>query len=135
MRSFVVRSPHTFRHVQPPLAGILRDNWLTKHRQHRPAVACLFFDRDQCLSDTGLASAAAALEVARASVRRRGASLVAVLVGREPAAPEPLPDDRLAVLHRRGGLDARSLFSVTPGHAPSLHRLCLALQEASLAYY
>ena len=98
-------------------------------------MACVFFDRELCLSEEGLASVAAALEVARASVRRRGASLIAVLVGREPAASEPLPDATLAVLQRRGGLDARSLFSVTPGHAPSLHRLCLALQEASQAYY
>lgn len=120
-------------------AGILRDNWLSKHRLHRPAVACVFFERDSVLSEAGLAAVCNHLDIARASVRRRGAALVVVLVGREPGALEPLPEDKLALLYRRGGLDARSLLSlVTVGdtiQAPSLHRLCVALQEASLAYY
>ena len=124
--------------AQAPLAGILRADWLTKHRQHRPAVAVAFFAREAAVSDATHGAVCAQLEAVRAAVRRRGASLLVVLVS-EAASTTPVPEDKLSGLCRRGALDARFVVPliVTDGavQAAGLRRLALMLQETAAGFY
>lgn len=116
---------------------MLRADWLTKHRQHRPAVACVFFSREAVLGESTCGAVCTALENVRAAVRRRNASLVAVVVGGDGA--EPLPEERISALCRRGALDSRYVVCLaacdSPAHSTALRRLALVLQDASAAFY
>ena len=120
-----------------PLSGVLRADWLTKHRQHRPALAVVFFQRDAVLSDATHGAVCAQLEAVRAAVRRRGASLLVVLVSDAPGAP--LPEEKLTGLLRRGALDARFVVPLVVVdevvQAAGLRRLALMLQETATGFY
>ena len=120
-----------------PLSGVLRADWLTKHRQHRPALAVVFFQRDAVGSGATHAALCAQLEAVRAAVRRRGASLLVVLVGDAPGAP--LPEEKLASLLRHGALDARFVVQLVAVdgvvQAAGLRRLALMLQETAVGFY
>ena len=120
-----------------PLAGVLRADWLTKHRQHRPALAVVFFQRDAVVSGATHAALCAQLEAARAAVRRRGASLLVVLVSDAPGAP--LPEEKLASLLRHGALDARFVVQLAAVdgvvQAAGLRRLAVMLQETAVGFY
>ena len=120
-----------------PLSGVLRADWLTKHRQHRPALAVVFFQREAVMSDATHGAVCAQLEAVRAAVRRRGASLRVVLVSNAPTAP--LPEDRLAGLLRRAALDARFVVPLVVVdevvHPTGLRRLALMLQETAAGFY
>ena len=120
-----------------PLSGVLRADWLTKHRQHRPALAVVFFQRDAFVSDATHGAVCAQLEAVRAAVRRRGASLLVVLVSEAPTAP--LPEDKLARLLRHGALDARFIVPLVVVddvvQSTGLRRLALMLQETATGFY
>ena len=120
-----------------PLAGVLRADWLTKHRQHRPAIAVVFIQRDAVVSGSTHAALCAQLEAVRAAVRRRGASLLVVLVSDAPGAP--LPEEKLASLLRHGALDARFVVQLVAVdgvvQAAGLRRLALMLQETAVGFY
>ena len=124
-------------HQALPLSGVLRSDWLTKHRQHRPALAVVFFQRDAVMSDATHGAVCAQLEAVRAATRRRGASLLIVLVSDTPTAP--LPEERLAGLLRRGALDARFVVPLVVVdevvQAAGLRRLALMLQETAAGFY
>jgi hypothetical protein len=79
----------------------------------------------------------AQLEAVRAAVRRRGASLLVVLVCE--SAHMPLPEDKLAGICRRGALDARFVVPLVVSndtvHPAALRRLALMLQETAAGFY
>ena len=116
---------------------MLRADWLTKHRQHRPAVAVAFFSREAALAEATHGGVCNQLEAVRNAVRRRGASLLVVLICE--TAHTPLPEDKMAGLCRRGALDARFIvqLDVSAEVVPSaqLRRLAFMLQETAAGFY
>jgi hypothetical protein len=112
---------------------------LEKHRLRRPAVACLFISRDLVLSEASCTNVCAVVEAVRTAARRRNALLVLVLLS--AGAVEPLPEDKITLLCRRGSMEARHIVNLAVSgegailNVAELRRLSLTLQETAASFY
>ncbi|BDA49832.1 hypothetical protein COCOBI_14-4520 [Coccomyxa sp. Obi] len=88
--------------------NILKADWFAKHRQQRPAVAAVFFEREAVTGDPAQwARVLAGLEAVRQATRPRGARVMLVIVSQPDSPPGDLPEERLAALTRQAALDRR----------------------------
>ncbi|KAK9904998.1 hypothetical protein WJX75_007420 [Coccomyxa subellipsoidea] len=117
--------------------NILKADWFAKHRQQRPAVAAVFFEREAVTGDPSQwARVLAGLEAVRQATRPRGARVVLVIVHPPGGPPSDLPEDRLAGLTRQASLDRRWVVNMGTGEGEvGLRRLGRALYEAAGLFY
>eukprot|EP00884_Botryococcus_braunii_P005388 jgi/Botrbrau1/14850/Bobra.0326s0004.1 len=116
-------------------AGILKADWLQKHRTRRPSVALLFLHTSAVAGDPNAwAGVCRNVDTVRGATRSRGIRLVVVLV----QTPEggPITEDRLTALTRQAGIERKWVLGLDPGEGDAgLKRLGRALYEAAGSFY
>lgn len=108
----------------PPPLGILKADWLTKHRTRMPAVLAVLLDRDQVYGDpTQWLEVCTNLDNIKAVIRGRNIKLVVAIV--QPTSQGEVNEERLSALRKRAEVDAKCcILFIT--HEPSELRRSLA---------
>ncbi|KVH92142.1 protein of unknown function DUF1683, C-terminal [Cynara cardunculus var. scolymus] len=109
-------------------SGILKRDWLVKHRTRVPAVVAALFDSDQLSGDPAQwLQVCTDLENLKTVIRGRNIKLVVVVVVQFNSK------DRLVALRKRAELDAKYVITFIPDDASELiqslnrHVICLCL--------
>ncbi|KAJ8643617.1 hypothetical protein MRB53_005365 [Persea americana] len=122
--------------------GILKREWLAKHRTKVPAIVAALFGSDQVSGDPAQwAHVCNDLDNLKAEIRGRNIKLVVVLV--QSSLKDEVSEDRMIALRKRAEIDSKYLvvFDVVfdqndPSEiGQSLNRLASIFAELSNAYY
>ncbi|CAA7397987.1 unnamed protein product [Spirodela intermedia] len=119
-------------------AGILKREWLAKHRTRVPAVVAALFSSDGVTGDPAQwLQVCTDLENVKAVVRGRNIKLVVVIV--QSSLRDEVSDDHMTALKKRGEIDSKYittfLLSDTLEKRKSLQRLAAMFAELSNTYY
>lgn len=129
--SVIAKNPKETENQLPASTGILKRDWLLKHRTRVPAVIALLFD----LSDPAQLNH---LENVKALIRGRNIKLVVVVV--VPFnSKDFINEDRMVALRKRAELDAKYVITFIPDEAfelnQSLDRLGNIFAELAVTFY
>ncbi|KAJ7556794.1 hypothetical protein O6H91_05G099000 [Diphasiastrum complanatum] len=122
----------------PPPVGILKADWLLKHRTRVPAVLAVLFDREQVYGDPAQwLQVCTHLDNIKNVIRGRNIKLVMVIV--QPTLHGDMNEDRLVAFRKRAEVDSRNCLTFI-SHDPtelkrSLSRLGSVLGELSTNFY
>ncbi|XP_024534781.1 trafficking protein particle complex subunit 11, partial [Selaginella moellendorffii] len=122
----------------PAPAGVLKADWMHKHRTKVPAVLAVLFDREQVNGDPAQwMEVCSHLDNVRNVIRGRNTKLVVAIV--QPTLHGEINDDRTAALRKRAELDNKCCMTFI-SHDPtelkrSLARLGSILGELANLYY
>ncbi|KAJ3694689.1 hypothetical protein LUZ60_000066 [Juncus effusus] len=131
------RDPLSPPNPSPP-AGILKRDWLLKHRTRVPAVVAAIFRAEQISGDPAhWLQACTDLENLKSSLQGRSTRLVVILVqtqvGEEPG------EDMIIALRKRAEIDSKQLLLFNQNDAfesgLSLNRVASLFAELCLTYY
>ncbi|PKI57065.1 trafficking protein particle complex subunit 11 [Punica granatum] len=122
-----------------PPGGILKRDWLLKHRTKVPSlVAALFSSLDVSGDPAQWLQVCSDLENLKAAIRPRNVKLVVVVV-LQSASADDINEDRMIALRKRAEVDLKYLLIYTPDDASelkqSLERLGSAFSELASTYY
>eukprot|EP00897_Mesotaenium_endlicherianum_P002419 jgi/Mesen1/2204/ME000152S01290 len=124
----------------PPPVGIIKADWLTKHKERSASVVVVFLERERVYGDPAQwMGVCAEVDNIKNVVRGRNTKLLVVVV-HSTNAGEP-NEERFATLRKRAEVDPRCclLFAAATADAPelrrSLARLGGAALEAAAAFY
>ncbi|KAK1259025.1 hypothetical protein QJS04_geneDACA001450 [Acorus gramineus] len=121
-----------------PAPGILRRDWLSKHRTRVPAVVAAIFGADRLSGDPAQwLQVCTDLENLKAVIRGRNTKLVIVLV--QTSIKDDVGEDVLIALRKRAEIDSKYLVMFFPSDTTelrhSLNRLAGIFAELSNIYY
>ncbi|KAG9456631.1 hypothetical protein H6P81_001139 [Aristolochia fimbriata] len=121
-----------------PPGGIMKRDWLAKHRTKIPAVVAALFNYDHVCGDPAQwLQVCTDLENLKAVIRGRNIKLVVVLV--QSTVNVDTSEDRLIALRKRAEIDAKYLLVFVQSDPSelklSLNRLATVFAELSHAYY
>ncbi|KAJ3696579.1 hypothetical protein LUZ61_000284 [Rhynchospora tenuis] len=121
-----------------PPSGILKRDWLLKHRTRVPAVVAALFRADQISGDPAQwLQACTDLENLKSLIHGRSTRLVVVLV--QTQAAEELSEDVMTALRKRAEIDPKHLVEFVQNDATdlrqSLNKLASLFAELCLTYY
>ncbi|KAK4791665.1 hypothetical protein SAY86_032078 [Trapa natans] len=128
---------------EDPPGGILKRDWLLKHRTKIPAlVAVLFSSLDVSGGPTQWLQVCSDLENLKAAIRPRNVKLVVVVVLQSSSAElhaDGNNEDRMIALKKRAEVDSKYLLMYTPNDVSelkqSLDRLGNVFSELASAHY
>ncbi|XP_023763383.1 uncharacterized protein LOC111911869 isoform X1 [Lactuca sativa] len=120
-------------------SGILKREWLSKHRTRVPAVVAALFDADQLSGDPALwQQVCTDIENLKAVIKGRNIKLVVVVVVRFNSR-DFITEDRMVALRKRAELDAKYVVTFIPDDASelnqSLNRLGSIFAELAVTFY
>ncbi|XP_052196594.1 uncharacterized protein LOC127803957 [Diospyros lotus] len=120
-------------------AGILRRDWLLKHRTRVPAVVAALFSSDHISGDPAQwLQVCTDLDNLKTEIGGRNIKLVLVLVGHS-TSKEDITEDRMIALRKRAEVDSKYLIIFVPDDAvelkQSLNKLATAFSELANTYY
>uniref|UniRef100_A0A5B7A4W4 Putative trafficking protein particle complex subunit 11 n=1 Tax=Davidia involucrata TaxID=16924 RepID=A0A5B7A4W4_DAVIN len=120
-------------------AGILKRDWLLKHRTRVPAVIAALFSSDHVSGDPAQwLQVCTDLENLKAVIRGRNIKLVLVVVV-QSTYKDDISEDRMIALRKRAEVDSKYLINFVPNDAPdlqqSLIRLGNTFAELANTYY
>ncbi|KAL5981593.1 hypothetical protein ACLOJK_015656 [Asimina triloba] len=128
-----------------PAAGILKREWLGKHRTRVPAVSAAMFGAEQVSGDPAQwLQVCTDLENLKAVIRGKNIKLIVVLVqstskGAEMSNADDISEDRIVALKKRAEIDSKHLLTFVWNDAielkQSLNRLASIFAELSNVYY
>ncbi|XP_010029555.2 trafficking protein particle complex subunit 11 [Eucalyptus grandis] len=121
-----------------PPGGILRRDWLLKHRTRVPAVVAAMFAADRVSGDPAQwLQVCSELEGLKAAARPRNVKLVVIVV--QSSSADEINEDRMIALRKRAEVDSKYLVTYTPSDAleltQSLNRLANTVVELANTYY
>ncbi|XP_017969396.1 PREDICTED: trafficking protein particle complex subunit 11 [Theobroma cacao] len=115
--------------------GILRRDWLVKHRAKIPAVVVALFSWDQVSGDPAQwGQVCSDLDELKAAIRPRNIKLLVLVL----LQSEEISEDRLLALRKRAEVDSKFLLLFNPDPSQlnnSLQRLGAALSELATTFY
>ncbi|PSS36604.1 Trafficking protein particle complex subunit like [Actinidia chinensis var. chinensis] len=119
--------------------GILKRDWLLKHRTRVPAVVAALFKSDHVSGDPAQwLQVCTDLENLKAVIRGRNIKLVLVVVV-ESTSKEDISEDRMIALRKRAEVDSKYLIVFEPKNVleqqQSLNRLGSTFAELANIYY
>lgn len=110
--------------------GILRSNWVEKHRNRDPAVVCVMYDWDDKTSEhahsTALASRAMAVRTRASS---RGVLDIVVVAVRKTVPQDSTFEDRHRGICRDAGLSSKNFFALFPADGSDFARSLRRLED------
>ncbi|KAK1432478.1 hypothetical protein QVD17_09375 [Tagetes erecta] len=120
-------------------SGIIKRDWLLKHRTRVPAVVAALFDADQLSGDPAQwLQVCTDLENLKAVIKGRNIKLVVVVVVRFNSK-DSITEDSLASLRKRAEVDAKYVITFIPDDASelnqSLNRLGNIFGELAVTFY
>ncbi|XP_024006692.1 trafficking protein particle complex subunit 11 [Eutrema salsugineum] len=136
------RDPLSVSDSSPPTpsgcGGILKRDWLLKHRTKVPALVAAFFPSHHIFGDpTQWLQVCSDLDNLKSVIRPKNIKLVVVVVQSSPQ--EEISEDRLVALRKRAELDSKYVLfvnsSIDSELTLSLSRIASAFAELALAYY
>ncbi|XP_010466357.1 PREDICTED: trafficking protein particle complex subunit 11-like isoform X1 [Camelina sativa] len=136
------RDPLSVSDSSPPVpsrcGGILKRDWLLKHRTKVPALVAAFFPSHHIFGDPNQwLQVCSDLDSLKSVIRPKNIKLVVVVVQSSPH--EELSEDRLVALRKRAELDSKYVLffnsSIDSELSVSLSRIASAFAELALAYY
>uniref|UniRef100_A0A1J3JCK7 Trafficking protein particle complex subunit 11 n=1 Tax=Noccaea caerulescens TaxID=107243 RepID=A0A1J3JCK7_NOCCA len=118
--------------------GILKRDWLLKHRTKVPALVAAFFPSHDIFGDPKQwLQVCSDLDSLKSVIRPKNIKLVVVVVQSSPH--EEISEDRLLALRKRAELDSKYVlfvnFSIDSELTHSLSRIASAFAELALSYY
>ncbi|KAL5752309.1 hypothetical protein ACOSP7_022493 [Xanthoceras sorbifolium] len=125
---------------KPPLAGgILRRDWLVKHRTRIPSVVAALFSSDQVSGDpTQWLQVCSDLDNLKAVLRPKNIKLVVVVVV-QSSSKDDINEERFIALRKRAEVDSKYLLTFCPNDdtelKQSLTRLGSTFAELANTYY
>uniref|UniRef100_A0A1D1ZC40 Trafficking protein particle complex subunit 11 n=1 Tax=Anthurium amnicola TaxID=1678845 RepID=A0A1D1ZC40_9ARAE len=138
--SVLARKPDGATAVDPgkPPAGILKREWLKKHRTRVPAVVAALFGSERVNGDPAQwLQVCTDLDNVKAVVRGRNIKLAVILV--QTTVRDDVSDDLMIALKKRAEIDSKYLITFVQNDAveqrKSLHRLASMFAELSNTYY
>ncbi|KAG6552262.1 hypothetical protein Mapa_006112 [Marchantia paleacea] len=122
----------------PPPVGILKADWLAKHRTRSPAVLAVLLSCDQVYGDPAQwLQVCSNIDIIKGVIRGRNIKLVVAVV--QPSLNGEMNEDRLTALRKRAEIDPKNcLIFIThdPGELKrSLLRLGSIMGELASMYY
>lgn len=130
------RDPLSSDSSSPTLpSGILKRDWLLKHRTKVPALVAAFFPSNHIFGDpTQWLQVCSTLDTLKSVIRPKNIKLVVVVVQSSPH--EVISEDRLLALRKRAELDSKYVLFLNHSDLPiSLPRIASAFSELALSYY
>lgn len=126
------------KEIHVPVAGILKRDWLLKHRTRIPAVVAALFTSDHISGDPAQwLQLCTHVENLKAVVRARNIKLVLVVV--QSTSKDDISEDRMIALRKRAELDSKYLITFIQNDASelkqSLNRLASTFAELANTYY
>ncbi|KAI3515077.1 hypothetical protein L1887_13827 [Cichorium endivia] len=120
-------------------SGILKRDWLSKHRTRVPAVVAALFDAEQLSGDPALwQQVCTDIENLKAVIKGRNIKLVVVVVVRFNSR-DFITEERLVAIRKRAELDAKYVLTFIPDDASelnqSLNRLGSIFAELAVTFY
>ncbi|KAI3450924.1 hypothetical protein Pfo_007589 [Paulownia fortunei] len=128
------------RENSEPVGGILRRDWLSKHRTRIPAVvAALFSSRNVSGDPAQWLQVCTDLENLKATIRGRNIKLVVVVVS-QSGHKDDMSEDRMIALRKRAEVDSKNLIVFVPDDQLELKqslscRLYTAFADLANTYY
>lgn len=122
-----------------PPAGILKRDWLLKHRTRVPAVVAALFNSDHVSGDpVQWLQVCTDLENLKAVIRGRNIKLVLIVVV-QSTSKDNISEDRMIALRKRAEVDSKYIINLIPDDAlelkQSLDRLGNIFAELANGYY
>ncbi|KAL6519640.1 hypothetical protein OROHE_017330 [Orobanche hederae] len=122
-----------------PVGGIIRRDWLSKHRTRIPAVVATFFSSSDVSGDPAQwLQVCTDLENLKAMIRGRNIKLVVVVVC-QAGHKDDISEDRMIALRKRAEVDSKNLIVFVPDDPlelkHSLSRLWTAFADLANTYY
>ncbi|XVE84807.1 hypothetical protein DITRI_Ditri17bG0042300 [Diplodiscus trichospermus] len=119
-----------------PAAGILKRDWLVKHRTKIPAVVGALFSWDHVSGDPAQwVQVCSDLDELKAAIRPRNIQLLLLVL---VSQSDDISEDRLLALRKRAEVDSKYLLLFNPDPSQlnnSLQRLGAVLAELATAFY
>ncbi|KAA8532099.1 hypothetical protein F0562_006759 [Nyssa sinensis] len=120
-------------------AGILKRDWLLKHRTRVPAIVAALFSSDHVSGDPAQwLQVCTDLENLKALIRGRNIKLVLVVVV-QSTSKHDISEDRMIALRKRAEVDSKYLINFVPNDAldlqQSLNRMGNTFAELANTYY
>ncbi|KAL3615865.1 hypothetical protein CASFOL_040159 [Castilleja foliolosa] len=121
------------------VVGIIKRDWLTKHRTRIPAVVATLFSSSDVSGDPAQwLQVCTDLENLKATIRGRNIKLVVVVVS-QAGHKDNISEDRMIALRKRAEVDSKNLIVFVPDDPSelnqSLSRLWTAFADLANAYY
>ncbi|KAK9284885.1 hypothetical protein L1049_024066 [Liquidambar formosana] len=118
--------------------GILKRDWLLKHRTRVPAVAAALFSSHHVSGDPAQwLHVCSDLENLKAVIRGRNIKLLLIVV--QSTSTDDISEDRMIALRKRAEVDSKYIIMIIPNDASelkeSLNRLGGAFAELATTYY
>ncbi|KAL2551198.1 hypothetical protein Fot_04817 [Forsythia ovata] len=122
-----------------PVGGILKRDWLSKHRTRVPAVVAALFTSDHVSGNPAQwLQVCTDLENLKATIQGRNIKLLVVVVT-QSSSKDDTSEDRMISLRKRAELDSKNLIIFVPDDPlelkQSLNRLGTACAELANTYY
>jgi hypothetical protein len=122
-----------------PPAGILKRDWLLKHRTRIPAVVAVLISSDHVSGDPAQwLQVCTDLENLKAVIRGRNIKLV-LIVSTQSASKDDITEDRMIALRKRAEVDSKYVIMFSPDDdvelKQSLNRLGNIFAELAHLYY
>ncbi|KAL9171715.1 hypothetical protein ABFS82_04G226700 [Erythranthe guttata] len=127
------------RDISDPIRGILRSDWLSKHRTRIPSVVAALFTSNHVSGDPAQwLQVCTDLENLKATIRGRNIKLVVVVVS-QSGHKDVTSEDRMIALRKRAEVDSKNLIVFVPDDQleliQSLSRLWTAFTDLANIYY
>lgn len=118
--------------------GILKKDWLLKHRTRVPAVVAALFSGDHVSGDPAQwLQVCSDLDNLKTVIRGRNIKLVLIVV--QSTSKDDISEDRMIALRKRAEVDSKYIIIITPNNASelkeSLNRLGSTFAELANTYY
>ncbi|XP_012835189.1 PREDICTED: trafficking protein particle complex subunit 11-like [Erythranthe guttata] len=102
------------RDISDPIRGILRSDWLSKHRTRIPSVVAALFTSNHVSGDPAQwLQVCTDLENLKATIRGRNIKLVVVVVS-QSGHKDVTSEDRMIALRKRAEVDSKNLIVFVP---------------------
>ncbi|XP_050227586.1 uncharacterized protein LOC126677146 isoform X2 [Mercurialis annua] len=124
----------------PAAAGIIKRDWLLKHRTKVPAVVAALFTSDHVSGDPAQwLQLCSDLDNLKALIRPKNIKLVIIIVHSASTAADDISEDRMIALRKRAELDSKYLIVFSPTDSlhvkQSLSKLASIFAELATTYY
>ncbi|XP_048231036.1 trafficking protein particle complex subunit 11 isoform X2 [Ricinus communis] len=126
------------RNLPPTAGGIIKRDWLLKHRTKVPSVVASLFTSDHVSGDPAQwLQLCSDLEDLKTLIRPKSIKLVVIVVHSSPV--DDINEDRINALRKRAELDSKSLILFNPADSvrlkQSLNKLGSIFAELANTYY
>lgn len=118
------------------LRGILRREWLAKHRNERPAVVMAVIENEALADDSATRRALeSSLERLYGLAHNAGAVCCVVVIAHGPGLPDVLPEDKAAVIRHVLRVENRAIVTLNTAQGRDWSKAARVAQELSIRVY